>query len=117
MSKRNYKLYIEDILESIEKIKRYTKGMRLEELSKDNKTIDAVVRNFEIIGEASRQLPEAIKTRYPEVDWRAMIDFRNVIIHEYFGISINIVWDIIKNELPPLEKEIRKLKESWKNET
>ena len=68
MSKRDYKLYIEDILESIEKIKRYTKGMRLEELSKDNKTIDAVVRNFEIIGEASRQLPEAIKTRYPEVD-------------------------------------------------
>jgi len=68
MSKRDYKLYIEDILESIEKIKRYTKGMRLEELSKDNKTIDAVVRNFEIIGEASRQLPGAIKTRYPEVD-------------------------------------------------
>lgn len=109
MSKRDYKLYMEDILESIEKINIYTKGMNWEKFAGDNKTIDAAIRNLEIIGEASRQIPEAIKNNYPDVDWRGMIDFRNVIIHEYFGINIKIIWDIIENELPLLEEKIKKI--------
>ena len=111
MSKRNYQLYIDDILESIEKIETYTSGMNYEKFSKDDKTIDAVVRNFEILGEASRQLPDVIKSKYPGVDWKGMIDFRNVIIHEYFGVSVKIMWDIIINELPSLEKELKSIKE------
>lgn len=106
---RNYRLYIEDILECIRKITAYINTKSFEKFSKDDKTIDAVVRNFEIIGEAARQLPQDIKNRYPDVSWQDMIDFRNSIIHEYFGISLKIMWDIIKNELPPLEQKIRKI--------
>lgn len=106
---RNYQLYIEDILESIGKILTYTKGMSFKEFSKDEKTKDAVVRNFEIIGEATRQLPEKIKTKYPEVEWKSMIDFRNVIIHEYFGIDLEIMWNIIEVKLVPLEEKIKKI--------
>ncbi len=107
MSKRDPRLYIEEILESIEKIKDYTKGMTLEVFSVDLKTVDAVVRNFEIIGEASRQLPDGVKEKYHEIKWKDLIDFRNVVIHEYFGINKKIMWDIIINELPPLEEKIR----------
>lgn len=106
---RNCRLYIEDIAECIKKIKNYTKGMSFEKFSDEDKTIDAVVRNFEIIGEATRQLPQSIKDKYSEIEWKSMIDFRNVIIHEYFGINLQIMWDIIKNELPSLEQEINKI--------
>ena len=86
MSNRDPRLYIEDILESIVKIKDYTKGMTLEVFSVDPKTVDAVVRNFEIIGEASRQLPDDVKEKYHEIKWKDLIDFRNVVIHEYYCI-------------------------------
>jgi len=68
-----------------------------------------VVRNFEIIGEAAKQLPEEIKNRFPDVEWKSMIDFRNVIIHEYFGIDLDIMWNIIKTKLPPLKSKIQKI--------
>ena len=106
---RNYRLYIEDILECIGKITAYINTKSFEKFSKDEKTIDAVVRNFEIIGEATRQLPKDVKDKYPDIVWREMIDFRNIIIHEYFGMSLKIMWDIIKNELPPLESKIKKI--------
>lgn len=106
---RQYRLYIEDILECIEKIKKYTKDISLEEFSKDDKTIDAVVRNFEIIGEATRQLPQKVKNKYSDIEWKSIIDFRNVIIHEYFGIDLEIMWNIIETKLPPLEEKIRRI--------
>ena len=106
---RNYLLFIEDILESINKINRYTKRISFEKFSQDDKTKDAVVRNFEIIGEAAKQLPEEIKNRFPDVEWKSMIDFRNVIIHEYFGIDLDIMWNIIKTKLPPLKSKIQKI--------
>ena len=87
--------------------------MTLEDFSKDSKTVDAVIRNFEVIGEASRQLSQEVKAKYTNIDWKIMTDFRNVIIHEYLGINIKIIWDIIKNELPVLEKELRKIKKNW----
>ncbi len=109
---RNYRLYVEDILECIGKIAAYINGMSFEKFSRDEKTIDAVVRNFEIIGEAAGQLPKDIKGKYAEITWREMIEFRNIIIHEYFGISLKIMWDIIKNELPPLELKIKTILKS-----
>uniref|UniRef100_A0A7C6EBF6 DUF86 domain-containing protein n=1 Tax=candidate division WOR-3 bacterium TaxID=2052148 RepID=A0A7C6EBF6_UNCW3 len=112
---RDYGLYLEDILESIKKIRNYTKGMSFAEFAKDEKTIDAVVRNFEIMGEASKQLPQEIKNKHSEIEWKAMIDFRNVIIHEYFGIDLKIMWDIIKNELPPLARKLKRLRQVFKN--
>ena len=98
MSKREWKLFVEDILESIELIENYVHNMELNDFIKDRKTIDAVVRNFEIIGEASKFIPDDIKTRNPEIDWKGIIGLRNRIAHEYFGISVSIVWDIIKKE-------------------
>ena len=105
---RDYNLYTEDILESIGKIKKYTKGITFKQFSKDQKTIDAVIRNFEIIGEAAKQIPSEMKNKYSEIEWKSMIDFRNVIIHEYFGIDLEIIWNIIETKLTPLEKKIKK---------
>jgi len=106
---REYRLYIEDIADSIKRIKAYTKNISFEQFTKDNMRIDAVIRNFEIIGEASRQLPKETRTKYDEVSWRDLISFRNVIIHEYFGVNHKIMWDIIQNELPALSRKINTL--------
>lgn len=113
---RDYRLYIEDILESINKIQNYTKDMSFRKFSKEEKTIDAVVRNFEIIGEATRQLKEEIKKKYSDIEWNSMIAFRNVIIHEYFGIDMEIIWDIIQNNLTPLKQKIQNLLRVLKKE-
>ena len=107
MSKRNWQLFIEDITESIRLIKEYTQNMGFESFKNDRKTIDAVVRNFEIIGEASKYIPEAVKIKYHEVDWQAIIGLRNRITHEYFGISLSIIWHIIEVELPKLQIQMK----------
>lgn len=111
MSKRNWKLFVEDILESIGLIESYISNMNFDDFQKDRKTIDAVVRNLEIIGEASRSIPEEIKNNHPEIDWKGIIGLRNRIAHEYFGISVSIVWEIIKSDLPALKEKIKHLLE------
>ena len=111
MSKRNAKLFIQDILEAIEKIENYVAGTDFESFKKDSKTVDAVIRNLEIIGEAARNIPEGMKRKYGDIPWRDLVDFRNRITHEYFGISLTIVWHIIKQELPQLEKRMKQILE------
>ena len=109
MSKRTPKLLLEDIIESAKKILQYTKGISFEEFSKDNKTVDAVIRNFEIIGEASNLLPDEIKEKYSEIDWHRIRGFRNRIVHEYFGVDLQIIWKIIFDLIPGLITEISKI--------
>ena len=109
MSKRTPKLLLEDIIESAEKILQYTKGISFEEFSKDNKTVDAVIRNFEIIGEASNLLPDEIKDKYSEIDWHRIRGFRNRIVHDYFGVDLQIIWKIIFDQIPDLITEITKI--------
>lgn len=109
MSKRTPKLLLEDIIESAEKILQYTKGLSFEEFSKDNKTVDAVIRNFEIIGEASNLLPDEIKDKYSEIDWHRIRGFRNRIVHDYFGVDLQIIWKIIFDQIPGLITEITKI--------
>jgi len=111
MSKREWKLFVEDILESVEKIEEYVKDMTLDDFKQDRKTTDAVVRNFEIIGEASRYIPDDIKIKFQNVDWKAIVGLRNRIAHEYFGISLAIVWEIIKGELPILKEQMKEISE------
>ena len=111
MSKREWKLYVEDILESLDLIKQYIGSMDFDDFRKDRKTIDAVVRNFEIIGEASKFIPDRIKSKYCDVDWKGMVGLRNRIAHQYFDISLDIVWYVIKNELPPLDQQMRQILE------
>ena len=100
MSKRSLELLVEDIWESIEKIERYTEGMTQEKFQNDEKTTDAVVRNFEIIGEAAGRLPEDFVDRNSKIEWVKIIGMRNRIVHEYFGVDLQIVWQILKNDLP-----------------
>jgi uncharacterized protein with HEPN domain len=104
---RDYKVYLEDILQAISRIREYTAGLSAAAFAVDAKTLDAVVRNLEVIGEAARALPEAIRSQHPEVDWKKTVGLRNILIHQYFGVDSEIIWDIIQNKLPALEEQIR----------
>ena len=109
MSKRIPKLLVEDILESCYKIMDYTKELPFEKFIADAKTIDAVIRNFEIIGEAANRLPEEFKDSHPDIDWFRMRGFRNRIVHDYFGIDHSIVWQIKETYLLQLIERLEKL--------
>lgn len=98
--KRAYLFYLEDIQLAIDRIIEYISGYDFLLFKKDNKTIDAVIRNFEIIGEASKNLPEEIKKKYPEIPWQEMYYLRNKVSHEYFGVDYEIIWDVAINYLP-----------------
>ncbi len=102
MSKRDAILLFEDMLESAQKIKRYTKDLDFDAFISDDKTIDAVVRNFEIIGEAANRFDSDIREKFPEIEWNRIRGFRNRIVHEYFGIDYEIVWSIIESYLDKL---------------
>ncbi len=108
MSEREIKNLLEDIYDAIKKIVSYTNEMSYDDFIRDDKTVDAVVRNFEIIGEASNRIPDDFKTEHPEIEWRRIIGFRNRIIHEYFGIDYENLWRI-KNENIPILFEFMEL--------
>jgi uncharacterized protein with HEPN domain len=99
---RDPRLYLDDILEAVNSIHEYTVGLDLQGFSLDRKTQDAVLRNLEIIGEAASRLPEPLRQAAPEIEWRKIIALRNLLIHEYFGVSLPIVWDVVANKLAPL---------------
>ena len=99
MSKREPVLLIKDILDSCNKILRYTDNMNFNEFCNDSKTLDAVIRNFEIIGEAANRLPEDFKDQHNSIDWHRIRGFRNRIVHDYMGIDFGIVWEIRTNYL------------------
>ena len=109
MSKRSPQLLLEDIIESANKILAYTDGLSFEQFLADGRTVDAVIRNFEIIGEAANRLPEEIRDQYSNIDWHRIRGFRNRIVHDYMGIDYTIVWLIKENFLPPMITEIKKL--------
>ncbi len=108
-SSRGMKLFMGDILEAIRKIKLYTEGMNYDEFLKDDKTKDAVLRNLEIIGEAVKNLPAEVKKKHPKINWRVIVGMRDKLIHEYFGVSYQIVWETIKSDLPAFERQISKI--------
>jgi uncharacterized protein with HEPN domain len=112
MSKRETKLLLSDIIESIDKIKRYTLGYTFEEFLNDSKTSDAVVRNFEIIGEAANRIPEEIRDQNNQINWHRIKGFRNRIVHDYMGVDYNIVWSIIHNDIDRLRSDISKVLDS-----
>lgn len=111
MPSRNWKVRVEDILQAASKIEQYVAGMTFETFRADDKTIDAVVRNLEIIGEASRNVPPPVRDRHLSVPWDKMIGIRNVLIHEYSGVSVPIVWRTIREDLPPLVPLLREILE------
>jgi len=109
MSKREILLLLEDIHDACGKILTYTTGMSYDDFTSDDKTIDAVVRNFEIIGEAANRIPEDFKSDHPEIEWRKIIAFRHRIIHEYFGINYEIVWKIKEENVPELKNFMKRI--------
>lgn len=106
MSKRSDKLLLEDILEAIDNINLYTRDFSQEQFLSDQKTKDAVVRNFEIIGEAANKLSEDFTKKNMSIDWKGVIGLRNILIHDYFGIDYNIVWNIRTIFLPMLKTNL-----------
>jgi uncharacterized protein with HEPN domain len=109
---KDYKAYLRHILDSIILIEEYTASISFAEFEKDRKTIDAVIRNFEIIGEASGKLPKEFREAYPQIPWRSMIGLRNILIHEYFGVDVAAVWENIKQILPQLKERVKSVIDS-----
>jgi uncharacterized protein with HEPN domain len=110
--RRDIKLYLEDILAAIEKINAYTEGISFEQLHQQGMLLDAVLHNLEIIGEAAKHMPNDLRARYPQVEWRKIAGLRDIVAHEYFGISLEIVWDILKNKLPELRIQVKNMLEA-----
>jgi len=107
MSKRSVKCYLQDILDAIEKIKKYTAKVDYEMFSKNQMMIDAVLMNIAIIGESVKKIPEDVKERYPDIPWKDIAGMRDKVIHDYFGVDVNIVWETIKKNVPELEQKIK----------
>lgn len=116
MSRRLWKHRITDILESIKKIQSYVDDMNFDDFHKDEKTIDAVIRNFIVIGEAARNVPDDISVKYPNIPWRVMGDMRNFAVHEYWGVELRTVWKTIQDDLPPLVPSLNRVIDSEKDQ-
>ena len=114
MPHREWKFRVQDILNCIGKIERHTKGMTFNDFEEDDKTIDAVLRNLEIIGEAARHIPGEVKSAHPEVPWVEMQAMRNIVVHEYHGVNLKIIWQTVKENLHPLKPLLRKILNSEK---
>ena len=106
---RDSRVYMEDILEATRKIMTYTSRLSKSVFLEDEKTIDAVVRNLEIIGEAVKKLPEDLRSQHSTVEWKKIAGLRDILIHEYFGLDAEIVWDIVQNKLPALNREVQSM--------
>jgi uncharacterized protein with HEPN domain len=106
---RDYKVYLDDIIEAAEHIEKYTSGLSLEAFSKDRKTRDAVLYNLQVVGEAIKKVPEEVRSRHPDIEWKKIAGLRDILVHEYFGIDVDIVWDVVANKLPDLKLQIEKI--------
>ena len=109
MPERDWRLRIHDITDAIDKIQRYTKNMSFGEFQADERTVDAVLRNLEVIGEAAGHVQPEVIDRSPQIPWDKMRALRNIVAHEYFGVKLPIVWETIERRLPPLRTELTRL--------
>lgn len=106
---RDFKVYLEDIRDAIQKIEIYASAMTLPQLMTDSKTLDAIIRNLEIVGEAAKNVPDEIRQRYAGVEWKKIAGLRDILIHEYFGVDVAIIWDVLQTKLPGLKSQVEKI--------
>ena len=106
---REYIDYLQDIFQSLEKAEEFIRGLEFEEFKKDEKTIFATIRALEVIGEATKRIPNSLKNRYPDVPWQEMAGIRDKLIHDYFGVNIEVVWNTVKQDLPSLRPQIKRI--------
>ncbi|MHA1282457.1 MAG: HepT-like ribonuclease domain-containing protein [Promethearchaeota archaeon] len=106
-----YEKSIEHILESIELIEQYTKEKTKKDFLSSKQLQDSVIRRIEIIGEAIKNIPDKIKLKYPNIPWKQITGMRDILIHQYFGVDLNLTWEVLKKDIPNLKKEILKIKE------
>lgn len=116
MKEKRILQFLNDILSSFEKIEKYTEKITYKEFISDDKTVDAVLRNLEIIGEASRNIPEEVKKKFSEIPWKRMIGLRNVISHIYFKVDLEVIWQIITKNVPETKEMIIKLLDKYNEE-
>jgi len=109
LKNRIYLDYVQDIIDSIRDIESFIKGMKFVEFKKDRKTINAVVRSIEVIGEASKKIPASITAKYPKVPWKKMAGMRDKLIHEYFGIDLEILWKVAKEDIKSIRPAMRQI--------
>ncbi len=107
--KRDYQLFVKDIIAAMESIEVFVGNMTLEELKADEKTSSAVIRKFEIIGEATKHVPDKIRDKYKDIPWKSMAGMRDRLIHAYFGIDYKLVWPAIKTDIPNLKPKLKKV--------
>jgi len=112
--KRTYRDYILDILTSIQEIEEFVEGMNFEDFVEDRKTVNAVIRSLEVMGEAVKKIPLEIREKYQEIPWKYIAGMRDKLIHEYHGVDLEIVWEVIEKEIPPLKPKFEKILEELK---
>lgn len=112
--RREYKDYLTDIVAAIQRIEEFTKGISFNRFEKDDKTAFATLRALEIIGEAVKKIPRNVKNKYKQVPWKEIAGMRDKLIHEYFGVNIEVVWKTIKEDIPTLKPLLRRLLEDLK---
>ena len=111
---KDFRIYLEDVLECIKNIEDYVKDYSYLEFSKNKMMRDAVIRNLEIIGEAVKNVPVEVRNKFPEIDWKKIAGLRDILIHAYSGINEQILWDIVENKIPTLKKQVKViLKGKW----
>jgi uncharacterized protein with HEPN domain len=103
---RDHRDFVNDLHQAISDIESFTEGMERDSFLRDRKTINAVIRSLEVLGEAARNIPEAIRMKYPAIPWKNIIGMRNKLIHEYFGVDVSMVWETIRIDLLPLKASI-----------